>query len=312
VQPELLPARRQDRQRGTGIQQPADEGAGRQHVLEVVDHQEQVLGGQEALGGPVSRLTRDHDDRQRRHDRARHVLGLLQRRERDEMRTGGKVRVHGARRLQCEARLTRPARAGEGQESHAIEAEAVGDGADIVLAADRPVRRARQGVRPTGSGRRRHGRRKVRWKIADDELEEPLGVIEVLEPVLTKIPERDVERQLPGNELARGARDQHLPAVAGSADPRRSVHVQTDVVMLADLRLAGVDTHAHAHIDALGPTPGGERPLRGHGGGDSVARPPERNEERVALGLNLVTVVRLERRPQQAAMLGKHLGVAAA
>jgi hypothetical protein len=130
--------------------------------------------------------------------------------------------------------------------------------------------------------------------------------------VLAEVPEGDVGRQLVGDQLARGARDQHLPAVSGSADPRRAVHVQTDVVVQADLRLAGVDAHPHAHLDALGPALGRQRPLRAHRSGDRVARPREGDEEAIPLGVDLATVVLVERRPQQAVMLAKHLGVAAA
>ena len=46
-------------------------------------------------------------------------------------------------------------------------------------------------------------------------------------------------------------------------------------------------------------------------GGDRVARPRERDEERVALGVDLATVVLVERRAQHALVLAKHLGVAA-
>jgi hypothetical protein len=137
-----------------------------------------------------------------------------------------------------------------------------------------------------------------------------LGAIEVLEPVLAEVPERDVARQLVGDQLARGAGDQHLSAVAGRADPRGAVDVQPDVVILSDLGLAGVDADPHADVDTRGPTLGSERPLRAHRGGDRVARPRERDEERVTLGVDLATVVLVERRPQQALMLGEHLGVA--
>ena len=149
-------------------------------------------------------------------------------------------------------------------------------------------------------------------QIADDDLEEVLGTIEVLEPVLTKIPERDVGRQFVGDQLACGARNQHLPTLAGRADPRRAMHVQADVVIQPDLRLAGVHADAHAHLDALGPTLGRRRALRAHGGGDRVARSPEGDEEPVTLGMDLAPVVLLERRAQQALMLGQHLGVATA
>src|SRR5215218_3462392 len=100
--------------------------------------------------------------------------------------------------------------------------------------------------------------------------------------------------------------------MSSGADPRRAMHIQTDVVIQPDLRLAGVDTHAHAHLDALGPTPGRERPLRAHRGGDRVARPREGDKERITLGVDLATVVLIERHAQQALMLAKHLGVAAA
>jgi hypothetical protein len=54
---------------------------------------------------------------------------------------------------------------------------------------------------------RRHSgqRREVCPQVADDELEEVLGPIEVLEPMLTEIRERNVGRQLVGDQLARGA-----------------------------------------------------------------------------------------------------------
>jgi hypothetical protein len=50
--------------------------------------------------------------------------------------------------------------------------------------------------------------------------------------VLAEVPDRDVVRQLVGDQLAGGARDQHLPAVAGRADPRGAVDVQTDVIVV--------------------------------------------------------------------------------
>jgi hypothetical protein len=79
-----------------------------------------------------------------------------------------------------------------------------------------------------------------------------------------------------------------------------------------DFHLAGVDTHPHAHVDALGPTPGGKRSLRAHRSGDRIARPHKGDEEAVTFGMDLATVVVVERRAQHALMLGKHLGVAAA
>jgi hypothetical protein len=139
-----------------------------------------------------------------------------------------------------------------------------------------------------------------------------LGAIEILEPVLTKIPQRDVGRQLVGDQLARGARDQHLPTMSGCTDPGRAMHVQADVIIEPDFRLAGVDAHSHPDLDAVGPTLGGKRSLRAHRGGDRIAGAREGDEERVTFGVDLATVVLVERRAKHALMLAEHLGVAAA
>jgi hypothetical protein len=277
VQAERLATGGQDRERRTGTQQPADERRGRQYVLEVVDHQQQVRAGQEALGGLFVGLAREHDDRQRLDHRRRHVLGSLQRGERDEMRAAREVRFDRACGLQGEPCLADPAGAGEGQQSYPVGADAVRDRAHVVLAADRPVGRRWQPV--LRSGRERGQRGEVGGQIAEDDLEEVLGAIEVLEPVLAEIAQRDVGGQLVGDQLARGAGDEHLRTMAGRADPRRAVHVQADVIVVADLGLAGVDPHPHAHVDVLGPALGGERALGADRGGDRVARADEGDEE---------------------------------
>jgi hypothetical protein len=110
-----------------------------------------------------------------------------------------------ARAASSPRRGAHAAGAREGQQSHAVHADAVHDRLHVVLTADRAVRRRRQPVRSTRSGRQRGQRCELRRQIADDELEELLGPIEVLQPMLTEIPERDVDRQLVGDQLARGA-----------------------------------------------------------------------------------------------------------
>ena len=77
VQAERFAACGKDRERGTGTQQPADERRGREQMLEVVDHQQQVLGGQEAFGRLVGGFAREHDDRQRLDNRRGHIFGPL-------------------------------------------------------------------------------------------------------------------------------------------------------------------------------------------------------------------------------------------
>jgi hypothetical protein len=152
LQAERLAAGGENREPGTGGQQPADERRGLQQVLDVVDHQQQVLGGQEALSGRLGRLCREHDDRERADNRFGNVLGPAQRSERDEARAIGEISVCRACRLQSQARLADSARARQGQQPHAVDTEAVRDRANVVRAPDRPVRRRRQAVAPARSG----------------------------------------------------------------------------------------------------------------------------------------------------------------
>jgi hypothetical protein len=74
------------------------------------------------------------------------------------------------------------------------------------------------------------------------------------------------------------------------------MHVHADVVVVADLRLAGVHAHPHAHLDRLGPGVRDERPLGGHRGRDCIGGAREGDEERVALGVDLDAAMLLERR----------------
>jgi hypothetical protein len=91
--------------------------------------------------------------------------------------------------------------------------------------------------------------------------------------------------------------------------PLRTRHTRDTIEAERDRRR---QRGARGAIVHRGTVLGGERPLRAHRGGNCVARPREGDEERVTLGVNLATVVLVERCPQQALMLGKDLGVAAA
>jgi hypothetical protein len=71
-------------------------------------------------------------------------------------------------------------------------------------------------------------------------------------------------------------------------------------------------SHAHAHVHAIGPGLRGKRALPRERGGNRVGRPRESDEEGVTLGVDLVTVVRVERRTKHALMLGEYVGVATA
>ena len=80
-------------------------------------------------------------------------------------------------------------------------------------------------------------------------------------------------------------RQQHLPAVADGGDPRALVHVEADVPLLRQPRLARVQPHPHAY------RPVGQRALAVRGSGDGVRRAGEGDEERVTLRVDLDALV---------------------
>ena len=176
-----------------------------------------------------------------------------------------------ARRLQPQARLAHPARAREGQQPHAAPRSR---SAIAFRSPSRPIVRFGDGGNPfappdpgdseASAGKSARRSPTTSWKRCS-------GRSRSLSRCSPRSLSATSPRQLVGDQLARGARDQHLPAVSGRADPRRTVHVQPDVIILSDVRLAGVDAHPHAHVDALGPTL--RRPA-------SAARSPPRRSRR--------------------------------
>jgi hypothetical protein len=141
-----------------------------------------------------------------------------------------------------------------------------------------------------------------RREILFSQLIEPLGGGQVLEAMVTQV------AKLHGRveQLSRGFRNEHLPAVAGAHDPRRTVHVHPHIALVGERRLAGV--HAHANPDA----PGRESLLSIPCGRDRVAGAREGHEEGVALRIHLDPAVSREGVAQQATMLCEHFGIALA
>ncbi len=77
------------------------------------------------------------------------------------------------------------------------------------------------------------------------------------------------------------------------------MNVDSDVGLGRDLRLAGVEADADADIGVRRPWLGREGSLRGGGGGDGSGRGRERDEERVALGPELLPALGSEGGPHQ-------------
>ena len=152
-------------------------------------------------------------------------------------------------------------------------------------------------------------RREARGQPVDHELRHLLRLVDVLQVDGAELALRDAVGERARDERGRRRRQEHLTAVAGGADPRRTVHVDPDVALLPDDRLSRVEAHPDAQVCPVGPLVRGERLLRRDRGRDGVAGALEAEEERVALRVDLLTATGGELVADQAPVLREHLGV---
>jgi hypothetical protein len=200
-----------------------------------------------------------------------HARGIAKRRE---LRPDHPAFVLGDERasgLDREAGLPGPARPGQCEQAGAGRDARVNVG-ELSLPPDERARRQRE-VR----ARDRHERRETHAP----DLEDPHGLLDVFEAVLAELHEPTLDE--------RGCRlgEQDLSAVARGGDPRGEVDVLAHVARLCDERRPRV--RAHSHPDRAGR----ERRRDLLGRLDCAVRRREREEERVALRVDLHPVLRL-------------------
>ena len=114
----------------------------------------------------------------------------------------------------------------------------------------------------------------------------------------------EIEHVGTAEQLPRLPGQDHLSAVCRGGDARALVDGEADVALARSFGFAAVDTHPHADWASS------ERSLGLGRGGGGIARRAERDEERVALRVDLGAPVRTEGGPQETAMPGEQLGVA--
>src|SRR5206468_9285386 len=131
-------------------------------------------------------------------------------------------------------------------------------------------------------------------------------------PVVADVAHAGARDRLVADDVARRSGDENLAAVRGCRDPCDEVHVEPDVALGPELGLAGVDAHPDAERGLAGPVLGAERLLRLGGRGDGIRGAGERDEERVALRVDLATVIPRVRGAYELAMTGERCGVLAA
>ena len=164
-------------------------------------------------------------------DRRQHEARVTQRRKRhppDAVRES--IRSLGGR-LQREARLADPARPSQGQQADVRYAKQAH--AHRVAPARDPGTPWQEWAGSFGAGSSAAGSRRPR---AGRSARAPTG------------PSADAHqgRATPrAHKRSRGGRDQHLPAVAAGGDPGGSVHIDSDVTLLAQVRRPRMDAHPH-------------------------------------------------------------------
>jgi hypothetical protein len=112
-------------------------------------------------------------------------------------------------------------------------------------------------------------------EVARAELEQPKRLQQILEPVLAEIPQVILD-EIPGR-----LREQRLAAVPGRADAGGTVNIDADIALPSHGRFAGVQADTGAH------RPRGQPSLRLERGRDRICRAREREEERIALSVDL-------------------------
>ena len=199
--------------------------------------------------------------------------------------------------LERKSRLARPARPDEREQTAVGILEQPVDLVELGGAADE--RRARGG-QVLHARFDRLQQREVAGEPVDLELVDALRCAEILESVHAQVADVSV------HERTGRLREEHLAAVADGGDPGALVHVEADVSLLGQARLARVQPHPHAN------RPVGKYALAIRSSGDRVRRAGEGDEERVTLRVDLDAVVIGEHRAEPPPMLLQRLSVVVA
>jgi len=249
------------------------------HLLEVIEQQEQ-LAHPDVLGEPVLRA-------EGLRDRLGHEGGVAERSQPDPEDTALVLGHERRRRLDREPRLPRAAGAGKRQQPRSV-LDARDHLCELSLSADERARRARE-VRVRDGLERRERLRA--------ELENLDGVGDVLQPVLAQI------HHLGLHELDRRPGEDDLPSMAGGGNAGGQVDVLSDVAFVGHERRTGVQTYPEMDRS-------GVETLRDHPRGLHCARcGGERNEKRVALGVDLDPALLRTRLAYDPPVLRERLGV---
>jgi hypothetical protein len=141
--------------------------------------------------------------------------------------------------------------------------------------------------------------------------EDPL-VLDVLQPCAAEIADLDAVRDVVPDQRPRRLREQNLAAVACGADAGGTHDVHPEVALLAHDRLSRMQTHPYLHLRSVRPCVRRELALGGHRSPHGVFRAWEREEERIALCIDLLAARSMQLLAEDAPVIAVNLLVAVA
>ena len=287
-------------------EQVSDDVGGGDDLLEVVEDEQQLACahvGSQPIGRGPERPVQEADAAG---DLGADLAGLADGLEVDEAGAIDEVARMAPGQLEGQRRLARAAWAGQSQQPRLTEQ--LVEGLELVLAPDEGRQSLREPVRRLHAAAQR---REVAGQAGHVELEEALGLGQVLEPVGAQVAQAPPTHRVIADEGARGVRDDDLTAPAGGGDAGSPIDLEAAVVVADPVCGSAVD--ADAGLEGVPDWPG----LRTHRALDGDGRRPRRRgrvredrEDGIALGADDLAVVRADGVADDVLMLQVELVVA--
>ena len=290
--------RHEDRETGRTVEQLPHDRCGLDHLLHVVQHQQQPTITEmrlQRLGRVLSRLATNLE---RRGDLGQHHRGVGHGAQVDEERALRESIQHLRGHVDRQPGLAGATRAD--QRHQASLPEHLLEPRDLIGAADE---RGPFGGQVGGASVEGPKLREVGGQPGDHEIVEPQRIGEVLETVEPQVTQNHPIGQGLFDETGGGRRDHHLAAVAHRGDAGRPIDVDPEVVVTPERAFAGVHADPDSDLRSVGPRIRREPFLGLRRRERRAGRRAEDGEERVAFGADLDPAPLVDRRAHDGTVL---------
>ena len=264
-----------------------------QHVLTVVDHQQQLLRPQKLRQRLFQCLSRPGGYAERGGERIDHIVGIAHRRQFDQPDAVPEPGQHlrgDLQRQTCLADTTYPR-----QRHNSSLAQRVNRALDLALPADERAHPQRQVPRRRVE---RHQDGEVAHQARMYDLEHMHRAGKIAQAMLTQISQRHVVGKRSRHERLDRLRHQQLAAVCHTHQPGTPIQRRTEIVTVAELRLTRMQAHPHRqHLE--------QQNLRGDRGRYRIGRRSEHRSHPIARVLEEMPAVLVDQPAQDVVVLGQ-------